>query len=193
LITPPTCPDTGSAATCCDYYGGCNDGDDRWCCEGISSTIYGNHSGNTKDDDYYPDSMFDDFYCSNDSKSYAESQGGILCPFPANTASFTASALSLFLKNYHSPWDYDGFIIVFESQLTTLGRPTKELEWRPNPRASITHRYEDDGYDDDYYDYYDYLNNRDNTDADADADAEDKKFSDKYFSIECKDTSSCSY
>jgi len=37
--------------------------------------------------------------------------------------------LDAFLTNYQSTWNYDGFIIKFESKLTMLGSPTKELKW----------------------------------------------------------------
>ena len=49
----PICPD-GSKAVCEDDDKNCFDGDDDWYCNGY-------------------------FYCSNDSKSYAKEEGGILC------------------------------------------------------------------------------------------------------------------
>ena len=49
----PICPD-GSKAVCKDKDKNCFDGDDDWYCNGY-------------------------FYCSNDSKSYAKEEGGILC------------------------------------------------------------------------------------------------------------------
>jgi len=104
LPTPPTCLETGLAATCCDDDDSCTDGNDDWCCA-------------------------DSFYCSNNSQEYAEYFGGILCPLSATSLTEQTATLSRFLKNYHAPWEYDGFTILGQSEFTTLGRPITGTKW----------------------------------------------------------------